>query len=311
MPARVCVFLFTKDSPLLLRSWLEHYLALFAAAAITVVDHSSADAGALALLRAAAAKGVRVDTFRGSFRRKHGELTARMRRRGASCDFLVPADNDELLVVHEVGGGYRADRAAVGRAFDRLLPTARAGRRYKLGAAKAVLCDASLCAARGVGDRGASYKAAVRVPRRPTGLADKPPGGLCQDKTFFAAASFAATDQGNHYGRLRGEGRAFEERAARSCGASMRHAFFYPVHHGLAFVDLGGALPHAAFASKYLRGAAAYNYSAASRCSRRGWGHHYCEALKGKSLSNATDYCQSMRRRCVAMTRWHILGGTV
>ena len=30
--ARVCIFLFHKDSPWLLQSWLEHYLVLFAAA---------------------------------------------------------------------------------------------------------------------------------------------------------------------------------------------------------------------------------------------------------------------------------------
>ena len=45
----------------------------------------------------------------------------------------------------------------------------------------------------------------LAFPPRPTGLEDHAPEALCQEKTFFPAASFAFTDQGNHYGGLKGE----------------------------------------------------------------------------------------------------------
>ena len=297
--ARVCIFLFHKDSPWLLQSWLEHYLVLFAAAAITIIDHSSTDSDTLALLRSAAAKGVRVDTFNGPFRNKHAELTKRMRHKASACDFLIPTDNDELLVVHE-DGQYRFDRAAVERAFGKLLPTADARRRYKLGAARALLCDATLCTRQHAANLGALRRAGVQVPRRPLGLADQLPGNLCQDKTFYPARSFQATDQGNHYGELRGEGKAFESRTARLCNVTMQHALYFPEHHGLAFLDLGYALPHAEYRSKHLRAAAAYNYTVASNCDPRvpRVGQHYCDALKSEDVSNATSYCRSMQQRC-------------
>ena len=110
--ANVCTFLFHKNSPGLLQTWLMHHLALFDPTKITIIDHSTTDNDALALLRSASMQGVHVVRFVGPFREKHAELTKLMHKASSSCDFLVPLDNDEHLAVY-ANGHYSFSRAAV------------------------------------------------------------------------------------------------------------------------------------------------------------------------------------------------------
>ena len=141
--ATTCLFLFTKDSPGLLRTWLNHHLALFDASSITVIDHSSQSQDVKDQLTAFSGLGGNVHVFHGSFSEKGPELSRIMKARAPYCDFLVPIDTDELIVVHYRSNDTYAtlSREAMENEFEKLRPTIDMGKTYKFG----MINDAKFC----------------------------------------------------------------------------------------------------------------------------------------------------------------------
>ena len=307
--AEVCLFLFNKDATGLLTYWLDHHLSLFDAAKLTIIDQASVEPKTHAILDLAAARGVHVIAFPGSYKQRTAVMSRTMRAAAASCDFLVPLDNDELLGLHS-GGEYHVSRTAIEAEFTRLLPTIKSGvaslwtslwtgglpGRYKLGDAPALLCDHGACMGRRAADDVAS-RAPRLLLRRPTGLADRPSGELCMDKTFFAARSFESIDHGNHYGQLRGD-HGHRDVSRRLCGVTMRTSLYFPRQHRLVLMHLASALPHDWYRSKILRAVAAYNFTSRTNCATVSWGQPYCEALGTGALFNASQYCVKMQAQC-------------
>ena len=105
------------------------------------------------------------------------------------------------------GGRYNFTADAVRAEFRSLRSSLRPAApplRYKFGTTMPHLCMPKRC--RDSRNLTSLASLPLAFPPRPTGLEDHAPEALCQEKTFFPAASFAFTDQGNHYGGLKGEG---------------------------------------------------------------------------------------------------------
>eukprot|EP00978_Attheya_sp_CCMP212_P032889 scaffold130260_cov50-Attheya_sp.AAC.1 len=299
----VCLFLFTKDSPGMLRTWLSHHLTLFDVSSITIVDHSSQSQDVLDQLASVSARGGDVIRFTGSFSNKQHELSRIMKHRAPHCDFLVPLDTDELLAVHygsvDVKNTYAvSSRKAMEDEFKKLRQTIGAGMRYKFGMVSPKLCSLEAC----MGDVNNSteidrlYLRSMSTPR-PSTIEDFPPDNVCQHKTFYPANVFSSTDQGNHFGTLTSD--TMRGRNSRKCGILKNTTFYYPEHHGLVLLHLDSALPFQWFRDKYVQAANAYGYTAKTDCSTIKLGSHYCTAMNeaeknpGKSkLVNYTRYCK-------------------
>jgi hypothetical protein len=273
---RVRVYLFNKDSPELLQDWVTHHSSIFGPQNVHILDHSSTDPAAIATLRAASARGVEVSRRSGPFAQKARMLTELMRAQRSRADIAVPLDVDEFVGTYN--GVYSFDARSVLSEFCQLWRRTESGaRKYAFGVASPTMCDVNAC------------RFAMRSPASSNLTFLGRPSSVwvqnsytCRRKTFYPAATFDYTDQGNHIGGLIGEPPS--SRAAHKRCSGRRYAMF-PSWHRLIIAHLSSAaMPYEMFAAKMRRGAAAYGFSKQSRCV--GNGYHYCAFLKQELTSS-------------------------
>lgn len=170
------VFTFHKDETTLLADWLAYHSHIFGPENIVLIDHESADPSVLEILTAYADRGVSIVPFSGSFRDKAVALTAAMRACSNSAQLLIPIDVDEFIV-DETGEGV----LNVLRQLEHSAET----RKFKF-ASRVATCES--------------------VHKRPAlETSFLPKSATSMGKTFFRARDFVSTDQGNHYGFVRGD----------------------------------------------------------------------------------------------------------
>lgn len=267
---RVRIFLFNKDSPELLHDWLMHHTSVFGADNIHVLDHSSTDPIAVAALRMASARGVHVTIRSGPFTHKTTMLSDLMRTQVGRADFLVPLDVDEFMGTYR-NRLYSFSVYDIRAEFRLLWSSALDGKTmYKFGMAYPVACNATACRF------SIASPAALNLSfsGQPFSVWDKKTTTACDDKTFYPAATFSSTDQGNHFGMLLGD-----KHPARRCAGISRSYAVFPDHHGLILAHLSRlAMPYEMYRRKMHRGAEVYGFTPSSKCGGRG--QHYCRFLK-------------------------------
>lgn len=288
----VRVFLFNQDSPELLQDWVLHHTALFGPGSVHIVDHVSSHPVTLATLRLATALGVKVTSRQGHFSHKAALLSEEMRSYRQGADFLLPLDVDEFIGIHrEDRFSFRVEE--VQAEFARLLPSSHSNRRYKFGMARPAFCDNSSCLSSSTRSPASMRLSFVDSP---DSVFDHPVERFCYHKTFFPAAAFHSTDQGNNFGKLRNVTLAASK---RNCGAVMKHALSFPRHHALILAHMDSVMPYKMKQEKIVRNARAYGFTLNSKCA--GSGHHYCSELQRNSTRQS--YCDArINMRCSVNT---------
>merc|ERR1712151_283425 len=306
--AHVCLVLFTKDSPGMLRTWLNHHLALFDAPSITIVDHSSQSQDVLNQLSSFSKLGGAVHIFNGPFSNKALELSRIMRARVPHCDFLVPLDTDEMLAAHHRGSrggsGLNSDtyvmsrRKSIENEFNKLKTSITSGRgRFKFGMVNNMkFCTQEACKGIEIETPGQTLTVtnqinlrALSFPPQAQAISDQPSDDLCQHKTFYAANVFFETDKMN-----------MSLKSNRECQALTTSTHYYPKHHNLVIVHLNSATPHQWYRNKIFTAEKGYNFTSKTNCEQEDKGKIYCRVMQeldrdpGNSmLGNSTKYCLS------------------
>jgi len=180
-----------------------------------------------------------------------------MKKCGASCEFLIPLDADEFMVVVRSNSN-TSDFSTSPDDVRMTISNLRAdGYKYKFnGTFEGRAAQASSVSLRPF---AASHFKKTRVD--------------CMSKTFFLARTFSGTDQGNHKGRVK---KPCSRRSptwqpkCRDC--------FHVTNLALAHFS-GSSTSFESYTAKMLRGAQAYGrikkVDAGKPCSK-GKGRHYC-----------------------------------
>ena len=285
---RIRVFLFNKDSPELLHDWVMHHSSIFGPENVHILDHSSTDPMALATLRLASARGAHVTTRSGPFTQKANMLSELMRTQVRRADFLVPLDVDEFIGVYR-NRVYSFSISDILAEFRLLWSSARDGKTmYKFGLTDPASCNETTCRF----SMASPATLNLSFTGRPLSTWDKKPTTTCKEKTFYPAATFSSTDQGNHFGILVGD-----KHPARRCADIVRSYATFPERHGLILAHLSiSAMPYKMYMTKMRRGAEVYGFKNTSKCG--GQGQHYCRFLK-KSMTSE-GFCTTATRRSQA-----------
>lgn len=190
----------------------EHGKLVFGERTIQFVEHSRMPTAAEALkaksLAAFERLGVDVSQYDGAFKWKSKALSAVMRQYNDPKNVLIPLDVDEYVVLTHPRGNFTTDKSRILHAFHSLPRNNRL--KYKFMDLDAHRCGnfsssdtAAVANGNGSGngwdgtDRDRLVMMAMHFKK-----SDR--WRDCYAKTFFLGGNFRETDQGNHFGVLRG-----------------------------------------------------------------------------------------------------------
>ena len=308
------IFLCVRDSPELLRHWVQHHLAIFGAEHIHIVDNMSSDTAALALLSDAAKRGVHVTRVDGPIGNAKIHMSKLKRLHQGHSSFLVPIDVDEFVGVFRAGH-YSFRPRDVQHEFERLAPTLKQGRRYKFGDALVASCHFHACLSE-ARSNFSFERLPVALPARPGGVHNLCEGGVDGNrvKAFFPSQTFLRTDLGNHFGYLDSDkdndSGLLVGLKVGNCSTWQKHSLYFPDAHALILVHFHRSPLYRLEAQRYQRVLAAHGVDR-ENCSAEGafaqargsneWAHRveklqrYCTlSRKYSGLGGAHKYCRDV-----------------
>ncbi|KAJ8600312.1 hypothetical protein CTAYLR_000617 [Chrysophaeum taylorii] len=271
------LFTFHKDEATLLEDWLQYHTAVFGADNVIVIDHQSQAAEVLETLARWERRGVTVVPFDGSFRDKAAAMSAAMRAHARTAQLVVPIDVDEFVV---------NERGDVMTALEEIAASTES-RKFKFKS-RVANCFANL-------DRPALV--AEFSESSATSMA----------KTFFRAADFLRTDQGNHYGVVRRDNGTHQDvqLAPRNFDRFFVRTSLTLLHFAMRDFDTWYA--------KLFQRARAYGFTTNTNCEGVRKGQRYCRsfqrleggrASREVALAEYRDVCaaiaQQQNRRATA-----------
>lgn len=225
------LFAFIKDEIDVIEDWLRYHCDLFGASNIIVIDHQSTD-GTVDVLNKWKIHGLTVYHVSVPFRDKHKTLTTEMIKH--KHGFLVPLDADEFIALKE-NNLIVCNREKILGEFSKLQ---RGPFRYKFQQIDAIPSHTKL------------NDPLIEIKQFNSKWYQN---WKTYAKTFYDAAFFVNTDQGNHKGLVNGHGNDLETNLTI-------------VHYDVRDYD------H--FVTKNERGAKAYGHTS-SKQSTHGLGKHY------------------------------------
>ena len=264
LPCIICephIYTFQRDEKELLLPWIAYHSRIVGSRNLHIIDHSSTNLEVLQLLQTCKDEGMDVIHFQGDFKDKQHYLSRQMKSCSMNCTTLIPLDVDEFIVLGSTSSSnthFVTDPLQIHSALANL---PNDGHKYKFN-----------------GSYNGRYLGQDAVSLRPfAALHFGRSKWKCVSKTFFPAATFRSTDQGNHRG-------AVSEACSKqspSWQSRCRDCFHLT---NLALVHFtGSASSFESFHVKMLRGAHAYGrdkqVNAGKPCVK-GKGRHYCNYYK-------------------------------
>ena len=168
-----------KDDSDILDDWIVYHSYLFGKENIYIIDNGSTDCS-LDIIKK---HEVNYRVFDGDFCHKSKELSSWMSEEKCNCDFVVPLDVDEFIVLNK--DGFSSVKESILKEFDSLK---KYETKFKF---KQYECIPNLLEVHYPIDE-LTYFFETNLSTR----------GIRRRKTFFPSSVFVGTDQGNHVGKI-------------------------------------------------------------------------------------------------------------
>lgn len=186
----VKIFCIQKDESDILEDWILYHKYLFGEENINIIDHDSSD-GSIDIIKK---HGVNYRNHSGPFHEKSKILSDWMKEERSGCEFLIPLDSDEFISLYS-NGNIVVDRDLIIDELSKIKDTKKKFEnkiKFKFKQYDALSkfeVDDAILELTVFEEKNLS----VRGKRR--------------RKTLYPSETFIETDQGNHKGKVEGEGK--------------------------------------------------------------------------------------------------------